>query len=411
MFIKVLSVTQITEYIKKLFNSDIILNSVSIRGEISNFKHHYTGHMYFTLKDDTCRIKCVMFKSSCERLKFYPKDGMNVIVQGRVSVYDRDGQYQIYVDDMQQEGIGALYAAFEQLKKKLEGEGLFDKDHKIPIPPYPQKVGVVTSSTGAAVRDIINIITRRCPGVGILLVPVLVQGSEAAGEIAGAIRYLNTRKDIDVIITGRGGGSIEELWAFNEEVVARAIYESQIPVISAVGHETDFTIADFVSDLRAPTPSAAAELCVPDKRELYYRVNSCLSSLAGSVSSNLNGVRADLKHLEKALYSDNPLYEINQKRQYIDSLISMMESNMNHKVELCRETLSKFSSTLDSLSPLNVLGRGYSIARTSKGDIIDDTSKVKKGDNIDVIINNGLINCTAQKIEEGGFKIGRKEEK
>lgn len=409
MFIKVLSVTQITEYIKKLFNSDVILNSVSVRGEISNFKHHYSGHMYFTLKDDTCRIKCVMFKSSCERLKFYPEDGMNVVVQGRISVYERDGQYQMYVEDMQQEGIGALYAAYEKLKKKLEDEGLFDKDHKIPIPPYPEKIGVVTSSTGAAVRDIINIITRRCPGVDILLVPVLVQGSEAAGEIAGAIRYLNTRSDIDVIITGRGGGSIEELWAFNEEIVARAIYESSIPVISAVGHETDFTIADFVADLRAPTPSAAAELCVPDKRELYYRVNSCLSSLSGSISSNLDGAGAGLKHLEKALYSNNPLNEINQKRQYIDSLISVMESNINHKVELCSEMLSRFSSNLDSLSPLKVLGRGYSIAKTSNGEIIDDIVRVKKGDSIDVIVNNGLINCTAQKIEEGGFKIGGEE--
>lgn len=406
MFIKVLSVTQITEYIKKLFNSDVILSSVSVRGEISNFKHHYTGHMYFTLKDDTCRIKCVMFKSSCERLKFYPQDGMNVVVKGRISVYDRDGQYQIYVDDMQQEGIGALYAAYEQLKKRLETEGLFDKSHKIPIPPYPKKVGVITSSTGAAVRDIINIITRRCPGVDILLVPVLVQGSEAAGEIAGAIRYLNTRSDIDVIITGRGGGSIEELWAFNEEIVALAIYESRIPVISAVGHETDFTIADFVSDLREPTPSAAAELCVPDKRELYYRLNSCLNSLMGIVSSNLDESKYKLKHLEKSLYSMNPAYEINQKRQYIDSLVSTMESSMNHKVELCREKLKKFSSTLDSLSPIRVLARGYSIAMDMDGNIIDDTDRVKKGDNIDVIINNGMINCNVQKIEEGGYKIG-----
>lgn len=409
MFIKILSVTQITEYIKKLFSSDVILNSVSVRGEISNFKHHYSGHMYFTLKDDMCRIKCVMFKSSCEKLKFNPEDGMNVVVQGRVSVYDRDGQYQMYVDDMQQEGIGALYAAYEQLKKRLESEGLFDKDHKRPIPVYPKKVGVVTSSTGAAVRDIINIIGRRCPGVNILLLPVLVQGSEAPGEIAEAIRYLNGRNDIDVIITGRGGGSIEELWAFNEEIVARAIYESRIPVISAVGHETDFTIADFVADLRAPTPSAAAELCVPDKRELYYRVNSCLNSLYGAIQTNLEGDRSELKHLQKSLYSSSPISEINQKKQYIDSLSSVMESIINHKVELYREMLSKYSAALDSLSPLSVLGRGYSIAMKESGDIIDDINKVRIGDNIDIAVSNGRINCTAEKIEEGGFEIGRKE--
>jgi exodeoxyribonuclease VII, large subunit len=407
MFAKAISVSQITEYIKRLFSSDVILNDISVCGEISNFKHHYSGHMYFTLKDSTARIKCVMFKNSCQGLNFYPEDGMNVIVSGRIGVYDRDGQYQIYAETMQQAGIGGLYAAFEKLKKKLEDEGLFDIEHKVPIPKYPSKVGVVTSSTGAALRDIINIISRRCPGVSILVAPVLVQGSDAAGDISKAIDFLNTRSDIDVIIVGRGGGSIEELWAFNEEEVARSIYRSSIPVISAVGHETDFTIADFVSDLRAPTPSAAAELCVPEKQELRYKINYCVNALYSSLNASLDSKKSTLKHLERSLSSFSPAIDISGKKQYIDSINYKLISVLRHKMDLYREVTAKYSSNLSSLSPLSVIDRGYSITSMGKEKkVIDDVDKVKVGDNINVTVKNGSITCSVREIRKGEVLIG-----
>lgn len=401
MFIKVLTVSQITNYIKRILTSDVILNRVSVKGEISNFKHHYSGHLYFTLKDDNARIKCVMFKSSAINLKFEPEDGMSVIVNGSVSLYERDGQYQLYVDNMQPDGLGALYMAFEQLKRKLESEGIFDKEHKIPIPKYPSKIGVVTSSAGAALRDILNIISRRYPIVDVLVYPVLVQGEEAPGQIASAIYDLNKMDDIDVIIVGRGGGSIEELWAFNEECVARAIYDSKIPVISAVGHETDFTISDFAADLRAPTPSAAAELCVPDKKSLIYKLNSCFDSLISLMAYNIKNKKYDYEQQKKLLYTLNPILQINQKRQYLDSMYQRLVSLMKYKLDMKRETIKKCSLNLDNLSPLSIISRGYAIAYMSdRNTIIDDVKRVKKGDNIDVLVNNGTLSCNVKDVTE-----------
>jgi len=401
MFKKILSVTQITDYIKRIFNADAILSNVSIRGELSNFKHHYSGHMYFTLKDDTAKIKCVMFKSSCSTLKFYPEDGMNVIVSGYVSIYERDGQYQLYVNDMQPDGKGALYVAFEQLKKKLESEGLFDVNKKKPLPKYPSKIGVVTSSTGAAIRDIINVATRRFPGINILVVPVMVQGNEAPGQIARAIEILNERGDVDIIITGRGGGSIEELWAFNEECVVRAIFNSSIPVVSAVGHETDYTIADFVSDLRAPTPSAASEICVPDKRELLYKLNNYSRIMHNQMQVILNNKKYELSQQKKLLYSLSPISKINQRKQYIDSLSYKLISLINHKIDMKKELLGKYMANLESLSPLSVLSRGYSVAyKSGERQVLRDIKNVKCGDNVDVYIKNGCMKCKVEAISE-----------
>ena len=410
MFIKALSVTQITDYIKKIFVNDLILNNISIIGEISNFKHHYSGHMYFTLKDNNCKLKCSMFKNSSVNLKFYPEDGMSVIITGRISIYEKDGQYQIYVDNMQPDGKGALHVAFEQLKKRLEFEGLFNPENKIKVPRFPMKIGVVTSATGAAVQDIINVTTRRYPGIEILIVPVAVQGIDASHQIADAIELLNKRDDIDVIITGRGGGSIEELWAFNEEIVARAIYKSRIPIISAVGHETDFTIADFVSDLRAPTPSAAAELCVPDKSELIYKLNVYSNTLHKLILENYNKNHNRLTQYKAMIKSLSPVYLINQKKQYLDSLSFKLISLTRYKININKEILKKCSSNLESLSPLSVISRGYSITYISDTKIIvDDIKKVTKGNNIDVMVKNGTIKCCITSIREEELVSGKEK--
>lgn len=410
MNIKVLTVTQVTEYIKRVLSADVILGSVSLKGEISNFKHHYSGHMYFTLKDDNAKIKCVMFKNSNNSLRFIPEDGMSVIVSGSVSVYERDGQYQLYVNNMVPDGIGALYTAFEQLKKKLEQEGLFNIEKKRPLPKLPLKIGVITSSTGAAVRDIINVATRRFPGIEMLLVPVKVQGNEAKGEIREAIKLLNSRDDIDVIIVGRGGGSIEELWAFNEECVARAIYSSRIPVISAVGHETDFTISDFVSDLRAPTPSAAAELSVPDKQELLYKVNSYYTTLCNALKTGADNKMSALKQHRNLLYSLSPLFQINQRRQYVDNLNYKLISLMKHKLDKGRDMVKNSGANLQSLSPLSILSRGYSITYLSEcKSVVDDVNKINCGDNIDILVKNGIINCTVKKIGKEEIRYAGEE--
>lgn len=402
MFTKALTVSQITGYIKKLLNTDPILKSVLVKGEISNFKHHYSGHMYFTLKDDSSRIKCVMFKNASMGLRFTPEDGMSVIVSGSVSLYEKDGQYQLYVDEMQPDGIGALYKAYEQLKSKLEDEGLFDISHKKPIPKYPSRIGVVTSSTGAAVHDIINIISRRYRCADILIYPVLVQGQGAAAEISSAIELLNKRNDVDVIITGRGGGSIEELWAFNEEIVARAIYQSRIPVISAVGHETDFTIADFVADLRAPTPSAAAELCVPDQNDVEYKLRMCMNSLINLISYDIKNKKAVLEQNKKIMQSLNPISQINQKRQYLDSVNNNLIYLMEHCIDMKREKLNEYKSSLEMLSPLSVISRGYSIAYSlGTNKVIDDIQKVNAGDMIDLQVKNGCIRCNVEDVMKG----------
>jgi exodeoxyribonuclease VII large subunit len=296
---RVFTVTEINNYIKYLMQNDMLLSHLYVKGEISNFKHHTSGHAYFTLKDADSRIKCVMFKGSASKLKFVPEDGCAVILRGYFSIYERDGQYQLYVEDMIPEGTGSLYKAYEQLKKKLSELGYFDEAKKKKLPFMPQTVGIVTSPTGAAVRDIISIIKRRCPCINIYLYPVQVQGAGAEKEIAEGIRYFNTKGNVDVMIIGRGGGSIEELWAFNEEIVAKAIYESSIPVISAVGHETDFTIADFTADLRAATPSAAAELAVPDKQSLMSKVSQYQYALNSSMTNYINSKRVRVERISK----------------------------------------------------------------------------------------------------------------
>ena len=373
---------------------DFLLFQLSIRGEISNFKLHYSGHMYFTLKDEQSTIRAVMFKSSNYKLKFKPENGMKVIAQGRISVYERDGQYQLYVENMQPDGIGALHIAFEQLKKKLEAEGLFDSERKKSLPKFPKRIGVVTSATGAAIRDILNVLKRRYPAAEVLLYPVLVQGEQACFEIVEGIQYFNDTKSVDVIITGRGGGSIEELWAFNEEIVARSIAASQIPVISAVGHETDFTIADFVSDVRAPTPSAAAELAVPSQYELRDKVQGLQSRLIYALNNRLESRRLKLERLMQSTAFRNPLDNISQSRLRLDEMGKDLLKNMLYQLKNQREQLASLCGKLDALSPLSVLSRGYAIVKTSDGQIIRTVHEVNEQQKIKVQLQDGEFQCT-----------------
>ena len=380
------TVSQLNRYIKSVMDSDYNLRTVFVSGEISNFTNHYrTGHFYMTLKDEKAAVRAVMFKSDNERLGFMPENGMKVIARGHVSVFERDGQYQLYIEDMQPDGAGALSIAFEQLKKKLEAEGLFAQERKRPIPRFPKRVGVVTSPTGAAVRDIINVITRRSPSTQIILCPVQVQGASAAGQISDAIRRFNAGHYADVLIVGRGGGSVEELWAFNEEKVARAVAASDIPVISAVGHETDFTICDFAADLRAPTPSAAAELAVSDRAEQHAYINQlgrrCASALDSHIRFGCNEIKRICACAELSAYG--PMQQIISQRQTLDSLFSDMQSaalQAHHRDKL---NLSVLAGRLDALSPLRILSGGYAAVERG-GKLISKTNVPKEGDDITV---------------------------
>lgn len=397
----VITVSQLNFYIKSLFEADENLSYIYLSGEISNFTNHYrTGHLYMTLKDETSSVKAVMFRSSAARLKFMPENGMKVIVRGRVSVFERDGQYQVYIDDMQPDGAGALAVAFEQLKLKLQKEGLFDQELKKSIPKFPQKIGVVTSPTGAAIQDIRNIIFRRCPGAEIILYPVLVQGDGAAQQIADAVNYFNEAKLADVLIVGRGGGSIEDLWAFNEEIVARAIYHSNIPVISAVGHETDFTISDFVADLRAPTPSAAAELAVPDRIEMVNTIAYLLRHCTQAMSDIIFRQKNELEYTISSVYLKNPLMLIRQKQMHFDS-ISVKIDNLI-KLTLAEEKMkfAKTASALDSLSPFKVLARGYSLVTDAENRIVSSSDNLKKDDRINLKFSKGSAQCAVLSIGE-----------
>lgn len=389
----VLSVSQLNRYVKSIIEQDYNLQTVFVQGEISNFTNHYrTGHYYMTIKDEYSSIRAVMFKSANSRLRFMPENSMNVIIKGRVSVFERDGQYQLYIDDMQPDGAGALSLAFEQLKNKLAAEGLFDESRKRPIPRFPERVGVVTSPTGAAIRDIINVISRRFPAAELILCPVQVQGASAAGQIKAAIELFNTKKAADVLIVGRGGGSAEELWAFNEEPVARAVAASEIPVISAVGHETDFTICDFAADLRAPTPSAAAEIAVPDI--------TALGELLGSFSRRMNSaVGGTLTHEKARLEARAQLLKRLSPRNYIDDLAARcggagvrIDSAVRHSMEVRRGEISAFCARLDALSPLRVIARGYAVA-SSGGKVLTSPSQVKVGDTIDLRLAGGELKC------------------
>ena len=390
----VITVSQLNFYIKSLFDSDVNLSYVFLSGEISNFTNHYrTGHLYMTLKDANASVKAVMFRSSASRLKFVPENGMKVIVKGRVSVFERDGQYQVYIDDMQPDGAGALTIAFEQLKAKLQKQGLFDLEAKKPIPKFPRKIGVVTSPTGAAIQDIRNIVFRRFPSAEIVLYPVLVQGDGAAQQIADAIEYFNQKDLADVLIVGRGGGSIEDLWAFNEEIVAYAIYNSIIPVISAVGHETDFTISDFVADLRAPTPSAAAELAVPDKAELLNNLNFLFKHCNQAMADILSGKRNELEYITSSIYLKNPLMLIRQKQMQFDSVTSRIRNSALLTLAEEKTRFAKAASALDSLSPFKVLARGYSVVTDADGKIISASKDIKKDDIINIKFSKGNAEC------------------
>lgn len=389
----VLTVSQLNRYVKSIIEQDYNLQTVFVQGEISNFTNHYkTGHYYMTIKDEFSAIKAVMFKTANMRLKFMPENSMNVIIKGRVSVFERDGQYQLYIDDMQPDGTGALSLAFEQLKNKLAAEGLFDSEKKKPIPAFPQRVGVVTSPTGAAIRDIINVISRRFPLTELILCPVAVQGDYAAPQIKAAIELFNEEKAADVLIVGRGGGSVEELWAFNEEIVARAVAASDIPVISAVGHETDFTICDFAADLRAPTPSAAAELAVPDSYQQKEMLSAAVYRMQSAVEDRLGLELARVELKKSALMRLNPENYIDSLRVRCDKASMAMDSAAKQNIAVKAKEFSALCAKLDAMSPLKILARGYSVA-SKDGRILTDSACVNTGDKINVILSNGSLEC------------------
>ncbi len=381
MKIDPITVTELNRYMKDKVEMDEFLNNVLVKGEISNYKHHYTGHLYFTLKDEKSLIKCIMFKSSAVNLKFEPKDGMKVIVYGTVSVFERDGIYQIYCKNMQEDGMGSLYTAYEELKKKLELEGLFDESHKKKIPFMPKVIGVLTSNTGAVIRDIINVSTRRNPKVCIRLYPVPVQGAGVGEKIAKAIKIMNEKKLADVLILARGGGSLEDLWPFNEEIVARAIYTSDIPIISAVGHETDFTISDFVSDLRAPTPSAAAELAVADVKKLQDNIEVYRSRLKMALNRKTQIMRLRFEKCMNSRVYKYPKQRINDEYMLIDSKCKKMENLLLQKLKDSKLYAMKWITKLDTLSPLKTLTRGYCLTEF-EGKLITKSSELKENMNV-----------------------------
>ncbi len=387
---KIATVSQINGYIKKIIDSNIILNDIWIKGEVPNFKLHYSGHMYITLKDEGSVLKAVMFKSAASKIAFVPEDGMMVLARGRLSVYEQGGAYQLYITEMKPDGVGDLYVAFEQMKKRLEEEGLFDIKFKKLIPKFPKTVGVVTAATGAAVRDIINVATRRYPYAKILIYPALVQGNGASESVSQGIELFNRLKAADVLIVGRGGGSIEDLWAFNEERTARAIFASEIPIISAVGHETDFTIADFVADLRAPTPSAAAELAVPSQTEILAAIASVRIRMNNYILSLMENLRLSLSRLEMR----KPTERLDVLRQRVDDLTHMLGKSFERNILSERKALAELAAKLDALSPLKVMMRGFSLATAADGHIVKTVTELKKGDNISLRLADGRAECT-----------------
>lgn len=387
----VLSITQLNEYIRGKMDTDPLLNQVAVRGEISNYKLYPSGHHYFTLKDEASALRCVLFKGNAARLRFRPENGMKILAMGRVSVFPRDGAYQLYCTALAMDGVGDLYAAFEQMKKKLEAQGLFDPSHKKPIPRYPGTIGIVTSSAGAAIHDMLRILGKRYPLTRVRLFPVRVQGAGASQEIAAAIRYANYYHLADVLIVGRGGGSMEDLWAFNEEPVAYAIYESEIPVISAVGHEPDVTISDFVADLRAATPSNAAELAVPDQDGLRQSLDQMTSAIAGNLSRQLKAARQHLNALACASVLQDPGAYIAQQRKNMEFLKNRLAAAQNQSVAQKQQRYIAAVSKLDAMSPLKVLTRGYSVTQTESGEIVRSTDQVKAGDRVRIRVSDGSM--------------------
>ena len=385
---KAISVTDLNYYIKNKIADDEYLNNVLIKGEISNFKHHYTGHMYFTLKDDNSLIKCIMFKSYTTNLKFVPKDGMSVLAFGTVSVFERDGVYQLYCKGMQEDGMGSLYTAYEQLKEKLDKEGLFKEENKKKLPIMPKIIGVLTSNTGSVIKDIINVSTRRNPNVYIRLYPVPVQGEGAGAKIAEAIKIMNDKKLADVLILARGGGSLEDLWPFNEEIVARAMYNSEIPIVSAVGHETDFSISDFVADLRAPTPSAAAEIVVPNIVNIKQNLDTYNIRLKNSLKKKVEIMKMRYEKCMKSRIYTDPLKIVNDNYLKLDIITKSIINSMNKKMQLSKTEAIKNLSKLDALSPLKTLSRGYSILEKDTR-IVKDAQELQKDDIVKIRLSNG----------------------
>lgn len=391
----VLSVSQLNGYIKSLMDRDAVLAEVAVRGELSNYKVYPSGHHYFSLKDAEGALRCVMFRREAAGMRFRPENGMKVIAYGRVTVFPRDGQYQLYCGGMTPDGAGDLHVAFEQLKAKLQAEGLFDEDHKKPIPKFPDRIALITSPAGAAVRDMLRILAARWPMSRVAVVPVRVQGAEAPGEIAAAIAWVNRHRRADVIITGRGGGSMEDLWAFNEEVVAKAIYASEIPVISAVGHEPDVTIADFVADLRAATPSNAAELAVPDQNDIYERLYRLSHRLSQAMTRRLTRERQRLEYLSRSRALQNPLNYIQDRRVLLDYQRDRLVHGLTFALGRERSRFARLAAALDAMSPLKVLGRGYAIAQREDGGVVRSIKEITPGERLTLRLSDGKIRVTA----------------
>lgn len=391
---QVITVTQINEYIRSVMDSDRLLNSLAIKGEISNYKLYPSGHHYFTLKDEGGALRCVMFKGNALRMKFRPENGMKVITMGKISVFPRDGAYQLYCTGLVLDGVGDLYAAFEQLKAKLQAQGLFDPAHKKPLPKFPGTIGIVTSSAGAAVHDMLRILRKRYPLAKVLLLPVRVQGVEAPGEIAAAIRYANYYRLADLLIVGRGGGSIEDLWAFNDELVARAIYDSKIPVISAVGHEPDVTISDFVADLRAATPSNAAELAVPDQDALRQTLDAMAGAMAVAMNRRIKNARQHLSVLSGSQALQSPEGYLQQRRKTLEMLHNRLVSAENMQLSRKKQRYIAMTAKLDAMSPLKVLTRGYAMAQKENNEIVRSVTQITPGDRVQVSLADGAFTAT-----------------
>ena len=397
---QVITVTQINEYIKRILDGDQLLSNVAIKGEISNYKVYPSGHHYFSLKDEGGTLRCVMFKGSALRIRFRPENGMKVIAMGKISVFPRDGAYQLYCTGLVLDGIGDLYAAFEQLKAKLAAQGLFDPAHKKPLPQYPGVIGIVTSEAGAAVHDMLRILRKRYPLSKVVLLPVRVQGVEAPGEIAAAIGYANHFKLADLLIVGRGGGSMEDLWAFNEEVVARAIYASRIPVISAVGHEPDVTISDFVADLRAATPSNAAELAVPDQDALRQTLDSMSIAMATAMDRQIKSARRHLKVLAESSALQSPDSYLVQRRKTLELLQNRLVSAEIQSIQRKKQRYIALTAKLDAMSPLKVLTRGYAMTQKCDGTVIRSVKQITTGENIQVSLNDGSFTAAVTDVKE-----------
>lgn len=397
---QILTISQINEYIRNMMDRDPLLAGVAVKGEISNYKVYPSGHHYFTLKDEGAALKCVMFRGNAIKLRFRPDNGMQVVAIGKISVYPRDGAYQLYCTGLILDGVGDLHAAFEQLKAKLAAEGLFDPAHKQPLPPYPKTIGIITSAAGAAVHDMLRILNKRYPIAKAVLLPVRVQGAEAPAEISAAIRYANHYKLADLLIVGRGGGSIEDLWAFNDEQVAYAIYQSKIPVISAVGHEPDVTISDYVADLRAATPSNAAELAVPDQDALRQNMDSMVSTMTTVLARQLKTNRQHLKILSNSPVLQSPYDYFKQKDKTLKLLESRLLSAQNQIIHFHNKSYLTNTAKLDALSPLKVLTRGYAMVQSDDGQVVRSVTQVTPGENIHIKVSDGSVAATISCVEE-----------